>query len=144
MKTHLNLAARDITKSVEFYRTLLAAQPVKQHDDYALFVTDDPGLELALSLDSRASATSDVHYGIVVETPGLVDAAAERLQTAGFAVDVENDEVCCYARQSKVWASDPEGRRWETYYVIEETEQRMGEKACSCPESLCETVGCCR
>jgi len=144
MKTHLNLATRDLAASVEFYQTLLASQPVKQHDDYALFITDDPGLELALTLDRGATASSDVHYGIAVEDAGLVDEAARRLQTAGFPIDVENDEVCCYARQNKVWASDPEGRRWETYYVIEETERRMGEKACNCPESLCESVGCCR
>src|SRR5215468_1923303 len=103
MKTHLNLATRDIATSVEFYRTLLAAQPVKQRQDYALFVTDDPGLELALSLDRSATASSDVHYGIAVENAGLVDEVARRLQTAGFPVDVENDEVCCYARQDKVW-----------------------------------------
>jgi hypothetical protein len=26
--------------------------------------------------------------------------------------------------QTKVWASDPEGRRWETYFVIEDVEAR--------------------
>jgi len=141
MKTHLNLATRDIAKSVAFYRTLLGTQPMKQHDDYALFVMDDPGLELALSLDPTATASQDAHYGIVVETADRVDQAVKRFTAAGITVDIENGEVCCYARQDKVWASDPEGRRWETYYVIEETEQRMGENVSCCSES--ERATCC-
>lgn len=143
MKTHLNLPTRDIARSIEFYRTLLDAQPMKQHDDYALFVTGDPGLELALHLDPKAAAQRDVHYGIAVDRPELVDAAFERLTAASIPVDVENDEICCYARQSKVWASDPDGRPWETYYVIEETEERMGEHVGCCSEIAGEVATCC-
>ena len=40
-----------------------------------------------------------------------------------LALDVEREETCCYADQAKVWASDPEGRRWETYFVHEEADQ---------------------
>jgi hypothetical protein len=60
----------------------------------------------------------------VVEKPEEVDAAIARLQGAGYAVDVEIDETCCYAVQNKVWATDPDGRRWETYFVVAESEQR--------------------
>jgi catechol 2,3-dioxygenase-like lactoylglutathione lyase family enzyme len=131
MKTHLNLATRDLDASVAFYRTLLLAEPVKQHPDYALFVTDDPGLELALDLDPAAQAVTGAHYGIVTETAAAVDAATERLRGAGYAVDVELDETCCYAVQNKVWATDPDGRRWETYFVLAESEQR-DDVATSC------------
>jgi catechol 2,3-dioxygenase-like lactoylglutathione lyase family enzyme len=48
MKMHLNLATRDLDASVVFYRTLLLAEPTKHYADYALFLTDKPGLELAL------------------------------------------------------------------------------------------------
>jgi catechol 2,3-dioxygenase-like lactoylglutathione lyase family enzyme len=44
MKMHLNLATRDLDASVAFYRTLLLAEPAKHFADYALFVTEEPGL----------------------------------------------------------------------------------------------------
>ncbi len=124
MKIHLNLATRDLDRSVAFYSTLLGAQPAKKLADYALFVTEQPGLELALDLDAGATAGSGQHFGIVVDSTDAVDAQIARLQAAGHAVDVERDETCCYATQTKVWASDPEGRRWETYVVHEESEAR--------------------
>jgi catechol 2,3-dioxygenase-like lactoylglutathione lyase family enzyme len=143
MKTHLNLATRDLDASVAFYRTLLDAVPAKHRADYALFLTDAPGLELALSLNPGANAGTDVHYGIAVDEPTAVDAAIERLQHAGLPVDIETDETCCYATQNKVWATDPDGRRWETYYVIAESEQRDGENATCCRESGAEAAACC-
>ena len=124
MKMHLNLATRDLDASVAFYSTLLAAPPLKKLGDYALFVTEQPGLELALDLDADAQAGRGQHFGIVVESTDAVDAQIARLEAAGYATDVERDETCCYANQTKVWASDPEGRRWETYVVHEESEAR--------------------
>jgi catechol 2,3-dioxygenase-like lactoylglutathione lyase family enzyme len=132
MKMHLNLATRDLDASVAFYSTLLDAQPAKKLGDYALFVTEQPGLELALDLDGSAQAGRGVHFGIVVDSTGAVDAQIARLQAAGHAVDVERDETCCYALQTKVWASDPDGRRWETYVVHEETEARDDAGAACC------------
>ena len=124
MKMHLNLATRDLDASVAFYSTLLCAQPAKKLDDYALFIVDEPGLELALDLDKDAQAAPGQHFGIVVETSDAVEAQISRLEGAGYATDVEREETCCYANQTKVWASDPEGRRWETYVVHEDTEER--------------------
>jgi catechol 2,3-dioxygenase-like lactoylglutathione lyase family enzyme len=124
MKMHLNLGTRDLEGSVAFYSTLLAAAPAKRLRDYALFVTERPGLELALDLDSEAVAGRGEHFGIVVESAEAVDAQIARLESAGYPIDVERRETCCYANQTKVWASDPEGRRWETYVVHEETDER--------------------
>ncbi len=126
MKMHLNLATADLVASVAFYRTLLLAEPVKYYDDYALFITEEPGLELAIDLDAAAAAkVGDAeHFGIVADTTEHVDAAIARLRHAGYAVDIENEETCCYAVQNKVWATDPDGRRWETYFVIEEVAER--------------------
>jgi catechol 2,3-dioxygenase-like lactoylglutathione lyase family enzyme len=124
MKMHLNLATRDLDASVAFYSTLLDAQPAKHLDDYALFIVDEPGLELALDLDEDAKAAPGQHFGIVVETSDAVEAQISRLEGAGYATDVEREETCCYANQTKVWASDPDGRRWETYVVHEDTEER--------------------
>jgi catechol 2,3-dioxygenase-like lactoylglutathione lyase family enzyme len=132
MKMHLNLATRDLDASIAFYRTLLLAEPAKHYADYALFLTDEPGLELALDHDSQTNVREGAHYGVVVEKPEDVDAAIERLRAAGYPIDIEKDETCCYAVQNKVWATDPDGRRWETYYVIAEVEERDNAATTCC------------
>jgi catechol 2,3-dioxygenase-like lactoylglutathione lyase family enzyme len=134
MKTHLNLATSDLGKSVAFYSTLLGAQPAKVLEDYALFVTDEPALELALDLRKSVLPPSDSHYGVCVESAGDVERAIERLQKAGLAASIEREETCCYANQTKVWAIDPEGRRWEVYTVHSETGERNGDTTCCSDE----------
>jgi len=132
MKTHLNLATTDLDKSVAFYTCLLASTPAKHLDDYALFVTDDPGMELALDLRASVAPATDAHYGIFVETVEDVERAIARLDAAGLAGAIEREETCCYANQTKVWASDPEGRRWEIYTVHEETGARDDADTACC------------
>ncbi len=132
MKTHLNLATTDLSKSVAFYSTLLGAAPAKVLEDYALFVTEEPGLELALDLRESVAAGHDVHYGIFVESVEGVERAIGRLEAAGLAESIEREETCCYANQTKVWATDPEGRRWEIYTVHADTEERNGASSSCC------------
>ena len=84
MKTHLNLGTKDLSKSVAFYRTLLDTEPAKSFDDYALFITDDPGLELALDRNAHAEAGDSAHFGVVVDSAEAVDVAIARLQAAGY------------------------------------------------------------
>lgn len=138
MKTHLNLATKDILKSVEFYSTLLDTKPTKLLSDYALFITERPGLELALDLVDNVSPTRDAHYGVYVETVDEVESAIVRLEQAGLMSSIEREGICCYANQTKVWATDPEGRRWEVYTVHEDTEDRdnEGTRCCGGPEPV--------
>jgi catechol 2,3-dioxygenase-like lactoylglutathione lyase family enzyme len=134
MKPHLNLATTDLASSIDFYSTLLDAKPAKVFDDYALFITEDPGLELALDLTGKASPAGDAHFGICVETAEDVERAIARLENAGLASSIEREETCCYANQSKLWTIDPEGRRWEIYTVHEETADRNGAGTTCCAE----------
>lgn len=131
MKTHLNLATAHFNESVAFYRTLLGAAPVKYFDDYALFITEQPGLELALDAGPEVRVTESAHYGVVVDCTESVDEAIARLTAAKYNVDIEREETCCYAVQTKVWTSDPDGRRWEVYTVHEDVEPEAQEVACS-------------
>lgn len=117
MKTHLNLATSNLDRAVSFYSTLLDATPAKTLIDYALFITQEPALELALDLREAVVPSDDVHYGIYVETAREVESAIERLTAAGLAASIEREETCCYANQTKVWAIDPDGRPWEVYMV---------------------------
>lgn len=124
MKTHLNFATADLSKSVAFYSTLLQTAPAKHLADYALLVTENPALELALDFNPESKATHGAHYGVVVDSTDDVDRAIQRLQDAGLETLVEREETCCYAKQTKVWTQDPDGRRWEVYTVLEETNVR--------------------
>ena len=130
MKTHLNLATTDLEKSVAFYSTLLDAKPAKVRSDYALFITEDPGIELALDLTDSVDPTRDAHYGIYVESSDAVERAIDRFRLAGYETKIERAETCCYANQTKVWASDPQGRHWEVYTVHEDTDTRDDDTTC--------------
>ncbi len=132
MKTHLNLRTADLEHSVFFYRTLLDAQPAKHLGDYALFITENPGLELALDYDTSVRADDAQHFGVLVDSTQDVDAAIARLERAGIQTDVAREKMCCYAKQTKVWATDPDGRRWEVYTVLEETGEAEEPDDSSC------------
>ena len=67
---------------------------------------------------ARSVAFTEALYGVAAE----VQAARERLIAAGLASVDEGDTVCCYARQDKVWAHDPDGLPWEYYTVLEHVE----------------------
>jgi len=142
MRTHLNLATADLAESVKFYSTLLDAKPTKLLGDYALFITDQPGLELALDLTDEVSPTHDAHYGVYVESAEDVERAITRLERASLASSIEREETCCYANQTKVWAIDPEGRRWEIYTVHNERDERDDADTTCCSVGD-ETRQCC-
>ena len=131
MKTHISLHTADLERSVAFYTTLLDVEPMKHYDDYALFITEEPGLELTLNRAKNVAHANDTHYGIATTSSDAVDSAIARLQAAGLSIDVEVEETCCYAKQNKVWASDPDGRRWETYAVLEEVAETEATSCCS-------------
>jgi catechol 2,3-dioxygenase-like lactoylglutathione lyase family enzyme len=141
MKTHLNFATTDLAKSVDFYSALLDTKPVKLLGDYALFITDQPGLELALDLSERVVVSADVHYGVYVEDVEDVECAIARLSRADLVSSIERDETCCYANQTKVWAIDPDGRHWEVYTVHEDTVERNGSQGSCCTRD--EERSCC-
>jgi len=132
VKTHLNLATTNLEESVAFYSTLLDAKPAKVLADYALFITDEPGLELALDLRDSVTPTHDAHFGVYVDSAEAVERAIERLEAHGLAESVEREDTCCYANQTKVWTSDPDGRRWEIYTVHEDTDEREDANTACC------------
>lgn len=134
MKTHMNFATSNLKESVAFYSVLLNAEPAKVRDDYALFVTDEPAMELALDVVETVEAHADAHYGIYVESPDLVERAIKRLRVAKLPTSVEREETCCYANQTKVWTADPDGRRWEVYAVHEESQARDDSRSCCAAE----------
>ncbi len=124
---HLSLDVPDLDASVEFYRGLFGVEPAKLKPGYAKFELADPPVALALQQSRRPGLS---HLGVRVETTDEVEAASTRLKEDGLATFDERDTTCCYARQDKVWVSDPAGNRWEIYTLLEDVEREPGEKAC--------------
>jgi catechol 2,3-dioxygenase-like lactoylglutathione lyase family enzyme len=121
VKVHLSLNVTDLARSVRFYEAFLGAPPHKQRRGYANFDVDEPPLKLALNeypVEPGSGALN--HLGLMVSSAEEVNAAKERLKAAGLATFDEADTTCCYARQDKVWAHDPDGNAWEIYVLTDD------------------------
>lgn len=116
MRTHIALPVRNLAASRTFYEAFLGEPVFRRQPGYAQFLTDH--LNLALTEDGR-TVPSPGHFGLEASSAGEVDAALTRVRGAGIAVDLEEDVLCCYARQQKFWAQDPDGNRWEVFFVRE-------------------------
>lgn len=120
-KTHVSLNVRDIERSVAFYEAFFGMAAHKRRPGYANFDVAAPPLKLALQEFTPAEGTGALsHLGIQVGTSEEVQAARERLLVSGLATFDEGDTTCCYARQDKVWATDPDGNGWEVYILLDE------------------------
>ena len=135
---HLSLDVPDLDAAVAFYRELFGVPPVKEKPGYAKFELADPPVALALQ---QAGSPALSHLGIRVGTTGEVESASARLAASGLATFDERDTVCCYARQDKVWVTDPAGNPWEVYALLEDVEEE-GEPAPADAAGCC-AEGCC-
>ncbi|MGH7166349.1 MAG: ArsI/CadI family heavy metal resistance metalloenzyme [Nitrospiraceae bacterium] len=136
MRPHISLNVRDVPASVEFYQKVFGVTPQKQTADYAKFDLTVPPLNL--SLVSSTGAISDVnHFGIEVDAPGEVAEWDRRLQEQGILERVEDNVDCCYARQDKVWFTDPDGNHWEVFTVLEQLPVTRPLKNTGCCVSTC-------
>jgi len=121
-RIQLALNVVDLEASVQFYSELFGVEPHKRRPGYANFAVTEPPLKLVLiqtDAETRGTGVQGAlnHLGVEVETVADVNAAAERLSSAGLATFDERDTTCCYALQDKVWVHDPAGAPWEFYTV---------------------------
>jgi predicted enzyme related to lactoylglutathione lyase len=121
MRVQLALNVRDLEQAVAYYSKLFGTAPAKRRPGYANFAIDRPPLKLVL-LEAPDAAERLNHLGVEVFEQADVDEAVARLGAAGIAGEIEVDRTCCYARQNKVWSSDPQGARWEFYRVLADSE----------------------
>lgn len=126
---HLSLDTPDLEASVRFYRELFGVEPAKRKPGYAKFELADP--PVALALQERAEAGIN-HLGIRVASTDEVESASARLKESGLAAFDERNTDCCYARQDKVWVTDPAGNPWEVYTVLEDAESEPAAAAKCC------------
>lgn len=125
-RVQLALNVSDIDEAVDFYSKLFQVEPAKRRDGYANFAVDSPPLKLVL-IENPTAAGSLNHLGVEVFSTDEVAAAQARLSGEGLATASEEDVTCCYARQDKVWADDPDGAPWEIYTVLADSDTPAGE-----------------
>jgi catechol 2,3-dioxygenase-like lactoylglutathione lyase family enzyme len=127
VKFHASLNVSDLGRSVRFYAALFGVAPAKHYPDYAKFETDDPPLVLSLK-PKRACAGGPLnHLGLRLVTVEQLRAVQARLKAVGARVGEQDDVKCCYARQTKLWITDPDETLWEVY-VLHEDVPDWGEK----------------
>ena len=135
MRPHISLDVRDVAKSVAFYEKVFGMKPQKQVDDYAKFDVKAPALNFSLVSSTGAVSTVD-HLGIEVYTVQEIADWKARLQHEGILERVEDNVTCCFARQDKLWFTDPDGNAWEIFTVHEQLEVtgKLSQTGCCVPK----------
>ena len=123
LRPHLALTVTDVERSIPFYEALFGTEPEKRKPGYAKFSVADPALNFTLTQGARTELGAFNHAGIQVESTEDVLAAKQRLVAAGLAAFDEMDTTCCYARQDKIWARDPDGTPWEVFVTHSDVEE---------------------
>lgn len=139
MRLQLALNVNDIDEAVDFYSKLFDTAPAKRKPGYANFAIANPPLKLVLFEVPDAPERLN-HLGVEVFEAEDVTAATDRLKAAGLADHVEDQETCCYAKQDKVWAIEPQGLRWEWYRVLEDSETFFADAEKEAPKTAEEVV----
>lgn len=132
MRPHLSLDVQNVPASVEFYQKVFGVAPQKQTSGYAKFDLVKPALNLSL-LSSTGRISIVNHLGIEVDSVADLAAWKTRLQEAGILDRMEENVACCFARQDKVWVTDPDGNAWEIFTVHEQLPV----------EGVLASTGCC-
>jgi catechol 2,3-dioxygenase-like lactoylglutathione lyase family enzyme len=121
IKAHISLRVSCLERSVAFYEAFFGAPPHKLRPGYANFDLEEPPLKFALNEAPGVTGTGCLdHLGFQVGSIDAVHAFKARLQRAGLATFDEADVTCCYAKQDKVWAHDPDGNEWEVYVLTDD------------------------
>ena len=148
-RIHVALAVTDLEKSVAFYQTLFGRGPTKTRPRYAKFEVAEPPVNLALNEVGGPTGPNNpvAHFGFQVKSTAAVEAVAARLKGAGLATAAEDAVTCCYAVQNKVWATDPDGNKWEVYVVLDNdaAHHRSSQSACCAdrPDCCGDKAACC-
>lgn len=141
-RIHMGLAVKNMERSVAFYTTLFGQGPTKTQSGYAKFEVAEPPVNLALNEVGGTTGPNNpvAHFGIQVKSTAAVGRVADRIKAAGLETAVEENVTCCYAVQNKVWATDPDGNKWETYIVLDNDGKQHHSSQSEC---CADKPGCC-
>jgi len=142
-RVQLALNVTDIDAAVAFYEKVFETPVNKRRPGYANFAITEPPLKLVL-IENADSAGTLNHLGVEVESTRQVNNATKRFVEDGFTTFEEQGVECCYAKQDKVWITDPDGAGWEFYTVLSDSQtmSSSGEDDACCASTE-PTVACC-
>jgi catechol 2,3-dioxygenase-like lactoylglutathione lyase family enzyme len=129
-RVQLALRVADLDGSIAFYSKLFGAEPAKLRPGYANFAIAEPPLKLVLFESGQPGGTLN-HLGVEVESTDQVAETQRRLSDEGVETTGEDKVDCCYALQDKVWATGPDGERWEIYTVLADTSSPQPSTCCT-------------
>lgn len=118
-RVQLALNVSDVDKAVAFYEKVFQTPVSKRRPGYANFAIAEPPLKLVLIEKQDASETLN-HLGVEVMSVPEVHAATETFVGAGLTTYEQQGIECCYAKQDKVYVTDPDGAEWEFYTVLDD------------------------
>ena len=118
-RLHVHVAVENLSRSIDFYSALFAAQPAVVKTDYAKWMLDDPRVNFAISTRGREPGLD--HLGIQVENAEELGEVYARLREAGGEITEQGQTACCYAKSEKAWIDDPAGIAWETFLTTGES-----------------------
>ena len=140
VRFHLSLNVTNLDQSVRFFRTLFGMDPAKVRADYAKFEPADPPLVLSLEPAQEVNKGGALnHLGFRLPDVKSLVAMQERLERAGLRTKREDGVECCYAKQTKFWAHDPDGNLWEVYTFDGDIDHRGAGQA---QEAVLSLGGC--
>ncbi|VTS03417.1 lactoylglutathione lyase-like lyase : Lactoylglutathione family lyase OS=Moorea producens 3L GN=LYNGBM3L_35820 PE=4 SV=1: Glyoxalase_2: Methyltransf_11 [Gemmata massiliana] len=129
VKFHMSLNVPDLVRAVEFYTLLFGLKPAKHHADYAKFELEDPPVIFSLAPHPPGPGASLSHIGLRVGSDETIQHYRKRLEAAGVCTQAQDGTVCGYAKQNKLWVTDPFGNFWEIYRVEEDVLPEMVRKS---------------
>lgn len=143
-RIHIAFAVIDLERSKAFYRALFSQGPSKERPHYAKFEVAEPPVNLALNEAEALTAPPNAiaHFGVQLKSTAAVKEVEKRLVAAGYDVEPEEHVTCCYAIQNKVWATDPDGNKWEVYVLLDDNGATHHSDRPATSRSL-SMAGCC-
>ncbi|HEY1040168.1 MAG TPA: ArsI/CadI family heavy metal resistance metalloenzyme [Bacteroidia bacterium] len=121
-RMHVSLYVSNVQQSVKFYNALFGQEPSKVKPNYAKYTLESPSLIISFVENKERVQQNFGHLGFQVES---IEELNKRLEEAKAKNIVSKEEVgtsCCYAKQDKFWANDPDGVQWEVYYFHDDAE----------------------
>jgi catechol 2,3-dioxygenase-like lactoylglutathione lyase family enzyme len=137
-RLQLALNVADLKASERFYSDLFGVEPVKRKPGYVNFAITEPPLKLILFEGSDGGTIN--HFGVEVSTSQHVSDAIGRLEEAEMEIEIEEKVTCCYAAQDKVWATAPDGEKWEYYTVLADVDEPVTEEDASSTAACCTAM----
>src|SRR5207248_11246769 len=106
-RLHVHVAVENLSRSIDFYSALFAAQPAVIKADYAKWMLDDPRVNFAIS--TRGKQPGLDHLGIQVESKDELSDVYARLRRAGGTIIEQGQRTCGHSSSEKSWIADAGG-----------------------------------